>query len=92
MMDRIQIRKENAEDDLQIMFRVFDKDETNCVTRSELKNIFQTLDDLNKNEINDIIDYFDIGQNGKISFDGIYLNFLFYNLSLYINDYFIIYF
>ena len=48
MMDRIQIRKENAEDDLQIMFRVFDKDETNCVTRSELKNIFQTLDDLNK--------------------------------------------
>lgn len=91
-MDRIQIRKENAEDDLQIMFRVFDKDETNCVTRSELKNIFQTLDDLNKNEINDIIDYFDIGQNGKISFDGIYFNFLFYNLSLYINDYFIIYF
>ena len=72
MMDRIQIQKENAEDDLQIMFRVFDKDETNCVTRSELKNIFQTLDDLNKNEINDIIDYFDINQNGKISFDGIF--------------------
>jgi Ca2+-binding EF-hand superfamily protein len=83
MMDRIQIQKENAEDDLQIMFRVFDKDETNCVTKSELKNILQTLDDLNKNEINDIIDYFDIDQDGKISFDGIRVLIFYFIISLY---------
>ncbi len=82
-MDRIQIQKENAEDDLQIMFRVFDKDETNCVTKSELKNILQTLDDLNKNEINDIIDYFDIDQDGKISFDGIRVLIFYFIISLY---------
>lgn len=82
-MDRIQIQKENAEDDLQIMFRVFDKDETNCVTKSELKNILQTLDDLNKNEINDIIDYFDIDQDGKISFDGKCVLSFYFIISLY---------
>ena len=68
-MDRIQIQKENAEDDLQIMFRVFDKDDTNCITKSELENIFKTFDDSSmRNEFSDIFEYFDFDQDGKISF------------------------
>jgi Ca2+-binding EF-hand superfamily protein len=78
MMERIEYQKENPEHDLINMFRVFDKDEQNCVTKIELNNIFQTLVNssnselnLTNDEISEIITYFDHDKDGKMSFNGI---------------------
>ena len=80
MMERIEFQKENPEHDLINMFRVFDKDEQNCVTKTELNNIFQTLVNssnselnLTNDEISEIITYFDHDKDGKMSFNGIYI-------------------
>ena len=78
MMERIEVQKENPEVDLINMFRVFDKDETNCVSKAELTNIFLSIYqihdpelNLTREEIHEIITYFDNDKDGKMSFDGI---------------------
>lgn len=58
-----------------LAYRVFDKDENDCVPFSELRFVFSHLDGLSRIEINEIIKYFDDDSDGKMSFNGtIFLN------------------
>ena len=67
MMQRIS-KIANTTEDLMLAYRVFDKDDNDCVPFSELRFVFSQLDGLSCIEINEIIKYFDDDSDGKMSF------------------------
>lgn len=60
----------NTEEDLMIAFRVFDKDENDCVPVSELSYILTSLDGISLMEVDEVIRYFDRDGDGIVTFDG----------------------
>ena len=69
MMQRY-VKTSDSEEDLRLAFRVFDKDSNGNVSVGELRQVISSLNELNNEELEEIIQLADSDGDGKVNYMG----------------------
>lgn len=81
MMQRY-VKTTDSEEDLRLAFRVFDKDPNGNVTVAELRQVISSLNELNSEELEEILNLADSDGDGKINYTGDFILIIFLSLKL----------